>query len=73
VTGSADKVRPSGRAMAAAADWAGRNAGNLNPLLAGAARDILGRTCSAELCPYWPGEGCMRGVMPCESATAAGG
>ena len=22
--------------------------------------------CRAELCPYWPGEGCVRGVMPCE-------
>lgn len=22
-------------------------------------------TCRAELCPYWPGEGCLRGVMPC--------
>jgi hypothetical protein len=21
--------------------------------------------CLAELCPYWPGEGCLRGVMPC--------
>lgn len=21
--------------------------------------------CRAELCTYWPGEGCVRGVMPC--------
>ena len=21
--------------------------------------------CLAELCPYWPGEGCLRAVMPC--------
>lgn len=21
--------------------------------------------CRAELCPYWPGEGCLRGVVPC--------
>ena len=24
--------------------------------------------CLAELCPYWPGEGCMRGVQPCPDA-----
>lgn len=22
--------------------------------------------CQMELCPYWPGEGCMRGVLPCD-------
>jgi len=22
--------------------------------------------CAAELCPYWPGEGCLRGVLPCD-------
>ena len=21
--------------------------------------------CQAELCHYWPGEGCMRGILPC--------
>lgn len=24
------------------------------------------RDCLAELCPYWPGEGCLRGVAPCD-------
>lgn len=22
--------------------------------------------CRMELCPYWPGEGCLRGIMPCD-------
>lgn len=26
------------------------------------------RNCAAELCPYWPGEGCLSGVMPCDKA-----
>jgi hypothetical protein len=25
--------------------------------------------CQAELCPYWPGEGCMKGVLPCGDGT----
>ena len=27
--------------------------------------------CRAELCAYWPGEGCMRAVMPCDEELAA--
>lgn len=27
--------------------------------------------CRAELCPYWPGEGCLRGVMPCDDVELA--
>lgn len=23
--------------------------------------------CRMELCQYWPGEGCMAGVMPCDA------
>ena len=25
------------------------------------------RNCRMELCRYWPGEGCMAGVMPCDA------
>jgi hypothetical protein len=25
------------------------------------------RNCRMELCRYWPGEGCMAGVMPCHA------
>lgn len=27
---------------------------------------LADRACRAELCKYWPGDGCMRGVMPCD-------
>jgi hypothetical protein len=29
------------------------------------------RDCRAELCKYWPGEGCMRGVMSCDDESGA--
>lgn len=22
--------------------------------------------CGQELCPYWPGEGCLKGIAPCD-------
>jgi hypothetical protein len=24
--------------------------------------------CGQEMCPYWPGEGCVKGIAPCDEA-----